>query len=219
MKPLREIASPPVAPPMFQLVRPLVLASNSPRRKEFLRAMGIDCRVVSPPDGAEPLPQQGEAPERFAARAARAKAEGVYELLGEKDTVVLGADTVVFRDGRTLGKPGDIVSAHAFLQELASGEHRVRTACYLCQGTGEGVSFHGEAKVTMGTWPDAVLKAYAATGEGLDKAGAYAVQGLGAFLVESVSGSWSAVVGLPAAETVGVLMDLGIIKAALKRPG
>ena len=201
------------APRMFRLARPLVLASHSPRRKEFLRAMGIDCRVISPPEDAEPLPQAGEAPERFAARAARAKADAVYELLGEKDTAVLGADTVVFRDGKTLGKPDDIVSAQAFLRELSGGEHRVRTACHLRPGTGEGVSFHGEAKVTMGAWPDAVLKAYAATGEGLDKAGAYAVQGLGAFLVESVSGSWSAVVGLPAAETIAVLLEMGIIKA------
>lgn len=201
------------APRMFRLVQPLALASNSPRRREFLRAMGIDCRVVCPPEGAEPLPLPGEAPEKFAARAARAKADAVCELLGEKGTAVLGADTVVFRDGKTMGKPRDTDEALAFLRELAGGTHHVRTACYLRLGVEGGVSFHGEARVSMGEWPEEVLRAYAKSGEGLDKAGGYAVQGLGAFLVESVSGSWSSVVGLPAAETVAVLMEKGIIKA------
>jgi MAF protein len=200
-------------PKLFRLLRPLVLASNSPRRKDFLRAMGIACRVVSPPEDAEPLPLPGEVAEKFAARAAKAKADAVYTLLGEKDAVVLGADTVVFRDGKMLGKPQDMDAALAFLHTLAGGAHSVRTACFLRLGESGGVSFYGEARVSMGAWPKAVLKAYAASGEGLDKAGAYAVQGLGAFLVESVSGSWSSVVGLPAAETVAVLLEHGIIEA------
>lgn len=204
------------APKLFRLLRPLVLASNSPRRKDFLRAMGIECRVVSPPEDAEPLPLPGEVAEKFAARAAKAKADAVFALLGEKDAVVLGADTVVFRDGKMLGKPEDTDAALTFLQALAGGAHTVRTACFLRLGEGGGASFHGEARVSMGTWPEAVLKAYAESGEGLDKAGAYAVQGLGAFLVESVSGSWSSVVGLPAAETVAILLEHGIIEAASK---
>ena len=201
------------SPTMFRLVRPLILASNSPRRKEFLRAMGIDCRVVSPPETAEPLPLENEGPEKYAARAAKAKADAVYALLEDKGTAVLGADTVVFREGRMLGKPADIADAQAFLRELSGGAHHVRTACHLRLGKDKGVAFHGEARVTMGAWPENVLKAYAMSGEGLDKAGAYAVQGLGAFLVESVSGSWSAVVGLPAAETVAALMENGLIEA------
>lgn len=202
------------SPKMFRLARPLVLASNSPRRRDFLRAMGIDCTVMRPPEWAEPLPLAGEAPEKFAARAAKAKADAVHAALEDKETAVLGADTVVFRGGRMLGKPSDAASAFAFLRELAGDAHLVRTACHLHLGTGKGISFHGEARVSMGAWPDEVLRAYAATGEGLDKAGAYAVQGLGAFLVESVSGSWSAVVGLPAAETVGTLLEQGIIEVA-----
>lgn len=199
--------------PLFRLARPLALASNSPRRKDFLRAMGLDCRIVSPPDGAEPDPFEKEVPEKYAARAAKAKADAVYDLLGEKDLAVLGADTVVFRDGRMLGKPGDTAAALEFLRILAGGTHHVRTSCHLRLGQEQGVSFYGEAKVSMGDWPENVLQAYAASGEGLDKAGAYAVQGLGAFLVESVSGSWSAVVGLPAAETIAVLMEHGLIEA------
>ncbi len=202
---------------IFRLARPLVLASNSPRRREFLKAMGIDCRMVSPPEGAEPLPLEGEIPEKFAARAAKAKADAVYALLGEQDVPVLGADTVVFRAGRMRGKPVDAASALEYLQTLSGGGHTVRTACHLRLGGGKSVAFYGEANVSMGTWPEAVLRAYALSGEGLDKAGAYAMQGLGAFLVESVSGSWSAVIGLPAAETVGVLLENGIIEPV--RPG
>ena len=199
---------------LFRPMGPLVLASLSPRRREFLRAMGIECREICPPEGAEPLPLAGEVPEKFAARAAKAKADAVYALLGEKDTAVLGADTVVFRGGKMLGKPRDAEAAFSFLRELAGGEHYVRTACHLRLGEEKSVSFHGEAKVTMGEWPEAVLRAYAGSGEGLDKAGAYAVQGLGAFLVESVSGSWSSVVGLPAAETIAVLLEHGIVATA-----
>ncbi len=202
------------SPKIFRLLRPLVLASHSPRRREFLKAMGIACEVVSPPEWAEPLPLPGEAPEKFAARAAKAKADAVHAALKDRDTAVLGADTVVFRGGRMLDKPTDTDSAFAFLHELAGDAHFVRTACHLCLGNGKGISFYGEARVSMGKWPDEALFAYALTGEGLDKAGAYAVQGLGAFLVESVSGSWSAVVGLPAAETVGVLLENGIIEVA-----
>ena len=198
---------------LFRPIAPLVLASNSPRRKEFLRSMGIVCRMVSPPDEAEPLPLANEDPGKYAARAAKAKADAVYALLGEKDTAVLGADTVVFCGGRTLGKPADSAESFEFLRMLAGREHCVRTACYVRLGPDKGVSFYGEASVRMGAWPDDVLRAYAESGEGLDKAGAYAVQGLGTFLVNSVSGSWSAVVGLPVAETISVLLEHKLIKA------
>ena len=199
---------------MFRVTAPLVLASNSPRRKEFLCQMGIDCRVVGPPDDAEPLPLAGELPEKFVARAAKAKADAVYDLLDEKNVAVLGADTVVFRDGLVLGKPADAAEALVFLRSLAGKDHYVRTACYLRIGPDKGIPFHGEAKVSMGDWPEDVLRAYAKSGEGLDKAGAYAVQGLGAFLVESVAGSWSAVIGLPVAETLGVLLEQKLIAVA-----
>ena len=204
-------------PTMFRLIRPLILASNSPRRRGLLKAMGIACEVVSPPEWAEPLPLAGETPERFAARAAKAKADAVYAAFENKDVAVLGADTVVFRGALILGKPADTNSAFAFLRELAGDTHLVRTACHLRIGHDKGISFHGEARVSMGKWSDEALHAYAMTGEGLDKAGAYAVQGLGAFLVESLSGSWSAVVGLPIAETVGVLLEQGIIEVVLSR--
>lgn len=201
-------------PGLFRLLRPLALASASPRRRDFLRGIGIDCRIAAPPEAAEPLPLPGEDPRAFAARAARAKAEAVRAELGREAgcgmAAVLGADTVVFRDSRILGKPRDAAEAFRFLRCLVPGKHTVRTACFLLDGE-SGTAFHGEAEVSMGDWPDAALEAYAACGEGLDKAGGYAVQGLGAFLVSGVEGSWSAVIGLPVAETVAVLLEKGVI--------
>ena len=196
---------------LFCSAVPLVLASASPRRKDFLWQLGIDCRVVNPPKTAEPLPHAGEAPQKYAARAAKAKADAVYDLLGENNVAVLGADTVVFHGDRVLGKPVDSAEALIFLQELAGKDHYVRTACYLNMGYDKGIPFYGEARVRMGDWPEGVLRGYAESGEGLDKAGAYAVQGLGAFLVERVSGSWSAVIGLPVAETVAKLLEHKVI--------
>lgn len=203
---------------VFRVARPLVLASASPRRQDFLRELGIACRVVPPAGEAEPLPLPGETPEAFVARAAKAKADSVYAALVAENggdamlPAVLGADTVVFRNGRIYGKPSDEEEAFQFLSELAGKEHTVRTSCWLRLGPDAGTAFSGSAKVSMGTWPESVLRAYAKSGEGLDKAGGYAVQGQGAFLVERVAGSWSAVIGLPVAETVAALLRHGIIE-------
>ena len=203
---------------VLSLVRPLVLASASPRRRAFLQEMGLACEMVSPPEDAEPLPQPTEEPEAFAARAARMKAESVLALDGSraggasvKGAAILGADTIVALDGAILGKPRDEEEAFAFVQRLAGKEHHVYTACCLLLPDGVREVFAAGAAVRMGNWPESVLRAYAASGEGLDKAGGYAVQGHGAFLVERVTGSWSAVVGLPVAETVAALLRHGII--------
>lgn len=199
------------AQPLFLTHQPLILASGSPRRRDFLQDMGIPCRVMPPPDGAEPQPFAGETPQDFAARSAKAKADAVFALCREPGAAVLAADTVVYQGGKIYGKPGDFAEALIFLKELAGKTHCVRTACHLYLESGKSVIFHGEAAVHMADWPDAVLRAYANSGEGLDKAGAYAVQGLGAFLVTSVTGSWSSVIGLPATETVAVLLEHGIL--------
>ncbi len=202
---------------VFRTLRPLVLASGSPRRREFLRKMGIEHRVLPPPDTAEPVPEGGEAPATFAARAALLKAEAVARILraepeGEP-SVVLGADTVVVLKGAILGKPRDAKEAFSYLRRLAGREHRVITACALCLPDGTRAEFAADAAVDMAPWPDEVLRAYAATGEGLDKAGGYAVQGVGSFLTGGIRGSWSAVVGLPVAETTQALLRHNVIAA------
>lgn len=203
-------------PVLFRARRALVLASASPRRRDFFATLGIECGFAAPPGHAEPLPENGEPPAAFAARAARAKAEAVYATFGG-GAAVLGADTVVCHDGVILGKPRDREETVAFLENMSGRDHLVRTACHLrfANAGGEiGVDFFGEAVVTMGAWPRDALRAYAATGEGLDKAGGYAMQGMGSFLVSSVRGSWSSVIGLPVAETVRVLLENGIIEVA-----
>lgn len=197
-------------PSVFRVVRSLVLASASPRRQDFLREIGLPRRIVRPPAAAEPGPFPGEKPAAFAARAAKAKADAVFAMLDGKEAV-LGADTVVHLGPAILGKPENEAQALNFLLTLAGRSHTVRTACHLRLEDGGEEAFHGEAAVRMASWPESALRAYAATGEGLDKAGAYAVQGKGAFLVESVTGSWSSVIGLPVAETVAALVRHGII--------
>ena len=193
----------------FRTVQPLVLASGSPRRQEFLRELGIRHTVQLPPETAEPLPAPGEDAASFAARAALLKAHAVAQVCPE--SVVLAADTVVALDGAILGKPVDTNEAFAHVKRLAGREHTVITACCLCLSGGFVEQFAVAATVVMGAWPDSVLRAYANSGEGLDKAGGYAVQGIGAFLVAAVHGSWSTVVGLPVAQTVEVLLRRGII--------
>ncbi len=200
----------------FRSLRPLVLASASPRRREFLRGLSIEHTILPPPDTAEPLPEPGETPAAFAARAALLKAEAVAAMLPAKGAAapaVLSADTVVALDGQVLGKPRDTEEAFLHVQRLAGREHTVVTACVLRLPGGEKEEFAASAAVSMAAWPDSVLRAYAESGEGLDKAGGYAVQGIGAFLVSAVTGSWSAVVGLPVTETVRVLLRCGIIEA------
>lgn len=199
--------------PFFTMRMPLVLASASPRRRDFLSSLGLAFRAESAPEEAEPLPFPGEAPETYVLRAARAKAAYVREHDGAPaaESAYLGADTTVVLDGGILGKPRDADEAFAFLRRLSGREHRVISAVSLCLPGGDEESFAVSAEVRMGAWPDTVLRAYAESGEPLDKAGGYAVQGRGAFLVERITGSWSAVVGLPLAELVALLLDKGVI--------
>lgn len=187
-------------PPLFALPPgwELLLASRSPRRRQFLDEWGLVYRVVTGRED-EPRPQAGEAPATYARRAARSKALAASAAAGRPGAprVLLAADTIVALDGDILGKPADRAQALAMLRRLAGRTHEVISAVCLLGPQDEEILFHDVSRVRFASWPDAVLAAYAATGEPDDKAGAYAVQGQGAVLVESVSGSWSTVVGLP----------------------
>lgn len=191
----------------FRATLPLVLASSSPRRQAMLASLGLHFQVRAPqvdesvPAGADP------------AHHARALAEAKALACAAPGAVVLGADTVVALEDEILGKPRDADEAFLMLRRLAGAEHWVHTGVAV-HHAGHTQSFVISAAVQMRRFADAVLRAYAASGEGLDKAGAYAVQGLGAFLVQSVRGSVSAVVGLPLAETVALLLDMNAIEAA-----
>ena len=150
-----------------------------------------------------------ENPADYAMRAARAKAEAVAAL--RPDLPVLGVDTVVALGASILGKPKDEQDALRMLQELAGKTHEVISACHLQLADGGFRQLFSAARVFFAQWPLEVLRAYAAAGEAADKAGAYAIQGQGAFLVEKIEGSASAVVGLPVAQLGALLLELGII--------
>jgi septum formation protein len=204
--------------PIFRLRVPLVLASDSPRRRAFLRDLNLPARLVSPRRGAEPVPLPDESPEHFVLRAASAKAASCLPLLSADakalrlpaDSLIIAADTIVVFNGRILGKPADRAEALEFLRLLAGRSHEVLTACVL-ESQAKRESFLVRTRVALWSCPDALLVAYASGDEPLDKAGAYAVQGQGAFLVKSLQGSWSNVAGLPLAELVQALLRMGAL--------
>jgi septum formation protein len=171
---------------------PIVLASGSPRRKQLLELIGIDCDVV--PSGVDERPETDEAPAEFARRAAREKALDVATR--RPGCWVLGADTVVEIDGRILGKPEDAADARAMLRSLSDREHLVHTAVSLVVD-GEAGGLVDTATVRFFDLEDTVISWYVNTGEPADKAGAYAIQGIGGLLVAEMRGSPHTVVGLP----------------------
>jgi septum formation protein len=185
----------------------LVLASASPRRAELLRAAGIEFDTVAVDIDERVLP--GETPEACVARLARAKASAVALRLtaSQGAAPILGADTVVAVDGEILGKPKDEVDATRMLSLLAGRAHQVATGvCILKEGReASGVALTTVYFARMSTKEIAF---YVQTGEGRDKAGAYAVQGLASRYVERIDGSYSNVVGLPVALVYRILQNL-----------
>ena len=193
----------------------LVLASASPRRRSFMEEWGLPFDVCVP-EAAEPRPLPGEEPRAYAMRSAEAKARFVLSSLSEneKGAAVLAADTIVIlreENGPSiLGKPRDEEEALAMLSRLSGRSHEVATAC--CLAMDEHVtSFDDVTKVTFAPWPLPVLRAYAASSDPLDKAGAYGIQEGGAFLVRGIEGSWSTVVGLPLDKVLETLLACGVL--------
>lgn len=196
----------------------VVLASASPRRRELLSGWGLPFTVMTAPDEKEPRPHAGEAPAAYALRAARSKAAAVRALLGPaaaETSLVLAADTVVCVDGKILGKPADNAEALEMLEMLNGRAHSVTSAVALSLPGAWGAPCEEElsdtARVTFAAWPRAVLAAYARSGEPDDKAGAYAIQGGGAFLAKRIDGAWSTVVGLPLAPLAELLLRRRLI--------
>lgn len=172
---------------------PILLASASPRRLELLRALGLE-PLVRPADVDETL-RSGEDPHDAAERLARAKAAAVAE--GAPDgAVVLAADTIVVLDGEALGKPRDDDDAQRMLRALRGRAHDVVTGVALSRD-GRLVSGRETTEVLFAPMTDEEVDAYVASGEPSDKAGAYALQGLGGLFVERITGTPSNVIGLP----------------------
>ncbi|GMV04814.1 MAG: Maf-like protein [Gemmatimonadota bacterium] len=171
---------------------PLVLASASPRRAELLALLGLPVRVL--PARVDETYLAGETPVAHVERLAREKAEAVaVEAVG---ALVVGGDTVVVEAGRVLGKPRTPAEAVEMLLALAGREHRVYSGIAIA-GKGGTVSAVGTATVRFRAFDRALAEAYVATGEPLDKAGAYGIQGKGAALVEAIEGDYYSVVGFP----------------------
>ena len=183
----------------------IVLASQSPRRRELLTLVGL-AHEVRPADVDE-TPHADELPVPHAERLARAKAETLA--CRERDAVVVAADTIVVIDDLILGKPGDAAEAGAMLRRLAGRTHTVFTAVAVARG-GRTVSGVEEVRVTFRALDDAEIAAYVATGEPMDKAGSYGIQGFGATIVERIEGDYFAVMGLPLVRLVGLLGEVGL---------
>jgi len=200
----------------LDLASDLILASASPRRQQFLQELGLPYTVMTSPT-REDKPKHGEDAQSYTARAARDKAQAVVSLIPKAETpLILAADTVVSINGHILGKPRDNDEALAMLQLLAGQRHQVTTSvCVLLPGKHNNLSFafSDEASVTFYPWSRQVLEAYVRSGEPLDKAGAYAVQGKGAFLIQALQGAWTTVVGLPVGRLCQELLARHLIAA------
>lgn len=189
----------------------LILASASPRRRELLERIGISPAVhVSDIDESR-LP--GEDASDYVLRVALKKARSVRDLLSDNadDSVVLAADTAVLRDGEPLGKPTDPADARGMLASLSGRTHEVLTAVVAIGVHGTEHSLLARATVTFTSLNAEEIDWYVATGEPMDKAGSYAIQGLGAVLIDRVEGDPSAVIGLPLRPTVELLRDTGFV--------
>lgn len=184
----------------------LILASGSPRRREMMARAGLAFRVEIP--GIDEAPQPDETPEAYARRAAADKARAVADRLGpaRRRRIVVGCDTIVVLGGRILGKPRDVAEARAMLRMLGGRTHRVMTGLAMIADA-PGTPARRRAKtviteVIFRRLTEAEIRAYAASGDPMDKAGAYGIQEGAAHMVRAVRGSYTNVVGLPMAELI-----------------
>ena len=186
----------------------LFLASGSPRRRELLTQIGVPFTTL--PTSIDETPKAAESPVEYVRRLAQGKAQaGLAALADCAGAVVLGADTSVILAGQILGKPLDRADAQAMLAALSGNTHEVLTAVALAS-VGRCEVRTVRSQVSFRTLTTDEIDAYWHSGEPLDKAGSYAIQGLGAVFVSHLEGSFSAVVGLPVCETAALLADFGI---------
>ena len=183
----------------------VVLASSSPRRRDLLNLIGIKHEVR--PANIDETMRPREVPRRHAERLAREKASKVA--VRNQDLITIGADTVVVINRKVLGKPADVADAARMLSLLSGREHTVITAVAVARGKKLRSAIE-EVSVKFRRLRDDEIEAYIATGEPMDKAGAYGIQGFGATIVERVEGDYFAVMGLPLVRLVGLLRDVGV---------
>ncbi len=193
----------------FRPKKEIILASASPRRQRLLADLGLNFRVI-PSKSHEPAPFQNEQAREYAERLAKYKSTSITHK--NTDGIIIGADTLISFGNLILGKPRDREEALEILKQLAGNTHQVFTGCFVLDlGEQECKHFSIKTDVKMGEYPDSTLLAYIDTQEPYDKAGGYALQGMGSFLVESISGSYSNVIGLPLKEILDSLFHLNAI--------
>ncbi len=182
----------------------LILASTSPRRRELLGLLGLPFEVVASRYDEALVDPAGIAPADYVRQLAQGKAAEVAGRM-DSDALIIGADTTVVLDGRVLNKPQGAADARRMLRTLSGRTHEVYTGLCLMRGAAT-VSDFARTEVTFDTLTDAVIAAYVATGEPLDKAGAYGIQGKALSFIPSIQGDYFNVVGLPLGLLRGLLL-------------
>jgi len=180
---------------MIKLQHEIFLASKSPRRRELISEMGMPF-VFGSPDADESVPK-GTEPLTAALLVAERKAEAARTLPEAAGRIIVSADTIVVVDGCIFGKPADEADARSMLSTLSGREHQVMTGVCVVMPDGRKDSFCECTDVRFFALSDAEIDAYTSTGEPMDKAGAYGIQGIGKLLVEGIKGDYYNVVGLP----------------------
>ena len=192
----------------------LILASKSPRRRSLLEQAGLEFSVIPSTFNENSVPISS--PEPYVKKLAEGKARDVAQAY--PDSWVIAADTIVLVDNTILGKPGSNDEARDMLKSLSAKTHQVLTGyCVCCEGQKRFFSETVTTEVLFKELTDDEIKWYIHTGEPFDKAGAYAIQGLGSILVKQVNGSYTNVVGLPVCEIVEILINEGIMSFNIER--
>ncbi|MDM8525090.1 Maf family protein [Desulfococcaceae bacterium HSG8] len=194
----------------------LILASESPRRRYLLEQAGLSFSVIPSSFDEDSVPLSS--PETYVKVLAEAKAGEVAKKYPRK--WVIGADTIVLINDTILGKPGSRSDARAMLKRLSGQTHRVLTGYFICcKAKGRSFSEVVTTDVLFKDLTDEEIEWYIRTKEPFDKAGAYAIQGLGTFLVKSINGSYTNVVGLPVCEVIELLLREGVVKLEVNEKG
>ena len=189
----------------------IILASQSPRRRQLLGQMGLEFTTQSPE--IDEAAFQGRDARDLVQILSREKARWIAGQV-DPETLVIGADTVVVRDGEILGKPKGEEEARAMLASLSGRTHQVCTGVTVCRGD-KVLTQVEETQVTFRPLTDQEIRQYVSTGEPMDKAGAYGIQGLGGLLVAGIQGDYPNVVGLPVCRLGRMLLDFGVDCLAL----
>lgn len=196
---------------MPQELQDIVLASASPRRRELLNQVGINVQVV--PSNAEESLLPDETPQAHVVRLSCDKAMEVASRPDQQGRWFIGGDTVVVCDGEILGKPLDAAEAEGMLQRLSGRSHRVISGYAVYdRRTSRTISAAITTKVFFKDLTSQEIEGYIASREPFDKAGSYAIQGIGSFMVPRIEGSYTNVVGLPLCEVIAALEELGAIE-------